>query len=105
MRLITTAFAAVCVLTAAGTASAAVSDVEYLKANRCRGLAAAELANVDVAALDAFLKAEKRSRTTFVADRGQAEMDRARREAKTTNPERKARLTAELTGPCQVFKG
>jgi len=105
MRLITSAFSTVCVLTAAGTASAAVSDVEYLRANRCRGLAAAELAAVDTAALDAFLKAEKRTRSTFVADRGQAELDKAKREAKTTNAERKARLTAELTGPCQVYKG
>ena len=55
--------------------------------------------------MDAFLKTEGRSRTTFVMDRGKAEFDRAKREGKTDNAERKARLTAELNGPCQVYKG
>ncbi|MDP3854892.1 hypothetical protein [Phenylobacterium sp.] len=105
MRLITIAFVATCVLGAAGTAAASVSDVEYLKANRCRGLAAGELASVDTTALDAFLKAEKRSRAAYIVDRGRTEMEKAKGETKTQNEERKARLTAELTGPCQVYKG
>jgi len=105
MRLITIAFAAAGLCAAAGSASAAATDVDYLKANRCRGLAEGNLTAIDTAALDAYLKTEKRYRAAFVVDRGRAEMDKARREAKTTNEERKTRLTAELNGPCQVFKG
>jgi len=105
MRSITTALAALCVLSAAGSARAAVSDVEYLRANRCRGLASGELAAVDTAAMDAFLKAAKRSRASHMVERGRAEMEKAKSQAKTQNEERRARLTAELTGPCQVYKG
>jgi hypothetical protein len=105
MRMITIAFTAIGLAAAAGSAAAAVSDVEYLRANRCRGLAEGQLAQVDLEAMDAFLKAESRSRTAMVQDRGRVEFDKAKREAKSTNEQRKARLTAELTGPCQVYKG
>lgn len=106
MRLITAVLvAAGFASAAAGSASAAASDVEFLKANRCRGLAAGSLGEIDTAALDAFLKTEQRYRTTTVIDKAKAEMDKAKREAKTTNEERKTRLTAELNGPCQVYKG
>jgi len=105
MKLIAIAFTTSGLLAAAGSATAAVSDVEFLKASRCRGLADSGLTTVDTAAMDAFIKSEKRSRTVFVADRGKAEYDRAKREAKTDSAERKARLTAELTGPCQAYKG
>lgn len=104
MKLIAITLTAAGVLVAAGSA-AAVSDVDYLRANRCRGLAAAGVATVDTAAMDAFLKTEGRTRTTFVMDRGKAEFDRAKREGKTDSAERKARLTAELNGPCQAYKG
>lgn len=105
MKLIAIVVTSAGLLAAAGSAAAAVSDVEFLKANRCRGLADSGLTSVDTAAMDAFVKSEQRSRTTFVADRGKAEYDRAKREAKTDNAERKARLTAELNGPCQAYKG
>lgn len=105
MKLIATILTATAVLAGAGSAAAAVSDVEYLRANRCRGLAESGVAAVDTATMDAFLKAEQRTRTAFVLDRGKAEFDKARREGKTENAERKARLTAELTGPCQAYKG
>ena len=105
MKLIAITLTAAGVLVAAGSAAAAVSDVDYLRANRCRGLAAAGVATVDTAAMDAFLETEGRTRTTFVMDRGKAEFDRAKREGKTDSAERKARLTAELNGPCQAYKG
>lgn len=105
MKLIAIALTATGLLAVAGTAAAAVSDVEFLRANRCRGLAESGVATVDTAAMDAFLKAEQRTRTAFVVDRGKAEFDKARREGKTENTERKARLSAELNGPCQAYKG
>ena len=104
MRLIAIAFAATGMLAAAGSAAAAVSDVEYLKASRCRGLADSGLAQVDTAALDAFVKSERSGRAPYVLERSKVEYDKAKREAKTDSGDRKARLTAELSGPCQAYK-
>lgn len=104
MKLITIAFAATGLLAAAGSAAAAVSDVEFLKANRCRGLAESGMTQVDTAAMDAFIKSESGRRSGTVLERGKAEYDKAKREAKSDSSDRKARLTAELSGPCQAYK-
>ncbi|MDF2900526.1 MAG: hypothetical protein K0Q62_585 [Phenylobacterium sp.] len=104
MKLIAIAVAATGMLAAAGSAAAAVSDVEYLKASRCKGLAESGLAQVDTAALDAFMKSERSGRAPYVLERSKVEYDKAKREAKTDSGDRKARLTAELSGPCQVYK-
>lgn len=101
-------FAAVAIvlagLAAAGAANAKASDAEYLKANRCLGLASSEsLGQIDAEALSAFVDAEGRMRTTFVLDKGKEERDRAVREARTTNTQRVARLSAELNGSCQAL--
>lgn len=89
----------------AGSASATekVSDVDYMRAARCRGLAAGLPGVVDAQALDAFMKAERRARAPYVLDRATQEQDRARREARSED--RKERLTAELTGACQAYLG
>jgi hypothetical protein len=87
----------------AAQASERVSDVDYLQANRCRGLAARIDGVVDPAALDAFVKAARGARSAYIVERGDAEFDRARREARSED--RRARLTAELTGPCQAYLG
>ena len=51
---------------AAGAASASdkVSDVDFLKANRCKGLATTLTGVVDSASLDAFIKSERGARAT-----------------------------------------
>ena len=105
MRIATVTLAAAAALMAAGSAMAAaqVTDVDFIKASRCRGIATSSA--VDTADLDAWLKAARRSRTTSVMDRAAVAEDAGRREAKTTNAERKARLATELSGPCQAFKG
>lgn len=104
MKLIAIAFTTAGLLAAAGSAAAAVSDVDYMKANRCRGLAASGITEVDTAAMDAFIKAERGARSSYITQRAQAEYDKAKREGKTDSAERKAKLTAELTGPCQAYK-
>ena len=48
------------------TAAHRVTDVEFLRASRCKGLATASAA--DTIRLDAFLKAEGRWRTPIVLD-------------------------------------
>ena len=104
MNLLPIAIAAVALATAgAASAGARATDADYLKAQRCKGLADGLGGTVDTAALDAFLKTEGRSRQAFVIDRGATEMTRAKREAKSED--RKARLTAELTGPCLAYLG
>ena len=90
---------------AAGSASAAekVSDVDFLKANRCRGLAASIDGVVDPASLDSFIKAERGARAPYVIERASEEFQRAKKEARSQD--RKDRLTTELTGPCQAYLG
>jgi hypothetical protein len=90
---------------AAGSAAAAerVSDVDFLKANRCRGLAASISGVVDPASLDSFVKAERGARAPYVMDRADEEYQKAKKEGKSD--ERKDRLSAELSGPCQAYLG
>lgn len=99
-------FAAIALVAAAFAASSAVAadrvtDVDYLKANRCKGLATSIEGVVDPAALSSFIKAERGARASYVITRGDEEFQRARREAKSED--RRARLTGELTGACQAF--
>jgi hypothetical protein len=90
-------------LLAAGTAAASdrVSDLDYLKASRCKGLATG--LGSDVSGFDAFLKAQSRSRAPIVLERGDNEMFRGKREA--SHSEAKGRLSAELSGSCLAYTG
>jgi len=89
-------------LACAGVASASthVSDVDYLRANRCKGLAMG-LGAGDTTALDALIKAEGRSRAEAIVLRAQDEQARGKREA--SKADLKDRLTAELNGPCEAY--
>lgn len=90
---------------AAGTAVAAdrVTDVDYLRASRCKGLAASLPGVVDSQALDAYLEAAGRQRPAAIYARAEGEVERAKRQARSEDS--KPRLTAELTGPCQAYLG
>ena len=88
--------------TGAAAASERVTDIDYLKANRCRGLAAG-LGVGDTASLDAMLKTEGRSRSEAIRLRGEEEMTRAKRDAAKSDI--KERLTAEVNGPCVAYMG
>lgn len=91
-------------LAAAGSAyaSAINTDVDYLKASRCKGIAQG-LGATDTANLDAALKAESRMRNQVIVDRGQDEMSRAKHQAADANM--KDKLTAELAGACTAYMG
>lgn len=103
--------AAALVLSAAFASSASaqsdrLSDVDYLQAARCRGLAASEaLGAMDTASIDAMLKAQGRIRSGYIVDRAQAEAEKAERMADHANTERKSGLLAERAGTCQRFLG
>ena len=59
-------------VTGAAHAGSKLTDVDYLKANRCRGLAAG-LAQGDTSSLDALIKAEGASRSETIYVQGQKE--------------------------------
>ena len=85
---------------AAAPASDQVTDIAFLKANRCRGLAAG-LAS-DTAGFDAFIKSQDRYRAPVVGQLAGEEQDKARREAR--NPQRAAKAQSELSDLCQAYK-
>ena len=102
MKTAAIALAAVGLFTAgAASASDRVSDLDYMKASRCKGLATG--LGADSAGLDAFLKEQGRSRSQIVVDRGEDEMTRGKREASKSDS--KDRVSAELTGPCMAYAG
>jgi len=91
-------------LAAAGAASASdrMTDMDYLKANRCLGIAAG-LNAADTTSLNNLLKAQGRSRSEPILLRGQDELGRAKRDAERAGY--KEQLTAELNGPCMAYMG
>lgn len=78
--------------------AAPVTDVDYLKASRCRGIAVG--LGADPSAVTAFLKASAGGRSPAILDRADEEFTRARREARGDG---KDRLQAELSGPCTAY--
>jgi hypothetical protein len=92
-------------LAAGSVASAAekVTDVDFMRANRCKGLATSLTGVVDPAQLNAFIKAETGARAPYVIERATEEFNRAKKEGRSED--RRERLTAELTGPCQAYLG
>lgn len=91
-------------LAVAGAAAASdhLTDVDYLKANRCRGLAEG-LGSGDISGLDALIKTEGRNRLEPIYVRGQEELVRGKKEASHTDS--RERLSAELNGPCTAYLG
>ena len=90
-------------LLAAGAASASerATDLDYMKAARCKGLATG--LGADTSGFDAYLKQQSASRSPMVMDRGDDEMARGKKDAKKS--EAKDRINAELSGPCMAYSG
>jgi hypothetical protein len=87
---------------AAGSAAAAaeITDIDYLRANRCKGLAVGS-GVTDSPALDAYLKEARRGRFPAALTRGDQEFDRAKKDARHS----KERYAAELSGACAAYRG
>jgi hypothetical protein len=84
-----------------GLAVAAPStDVDYLRASRCRGIAVG--LGEDPSAINAYLKGAIAGRSPAILDRADEEFGRAKRQSRGDG---KARLQAELAGPCAVYAG
>ena len=88
-------------LAASGAAAASerFTDVDYIKAGRCRGIAAGM--HADTAPFDAFLKAESRTRVDLVMNRAEEEGARAKRQTRDANLS--TQLSAELAGACTAY--
>ena len=91
-------------LALASGASAAVAaqatDVDYLKASRCRGLAVG--LGADASGLAAFVKSQGQARAPFIQERADEEFARAKREARG---DAKERVSAEFAGACSAYAG
>jgi len=101
MKFTAIALAALGLATLAGSAGAAsrATDVDFLKANRCKGLAVG--LGSDATPFASYIKSEEGTRLNVIIDRGDEEFDRARRQTKDANI--KAKLEAELAGPCSAY--
>lgn len=80
--------------------AAPVTDVDYLRASRCRGIAVG--IGADPSAITAYLKSAAAGRPPAILDRADEEFTKAKREGRGDG---KARLQAELAGPCAAYAG
>lgn len=95
---------------AASLASAAnagsISDLQFLEAARCRGLASSEnLGKLDTASLDALLRAEGGDRDLAVRTSAVSKIDSARKQADAADDKKKAKLLAERESKCAAYLG
>ncbi|MDH4386703.1 MAG: hypothetical protein QE280_14815 [Caulobacter sp.] len=83
-----------------------LSDAQFVKLARCKGLAKSPaLGAVETAGFDAAIKANKRGRADFIVEKAMTAQDKALSEANRADEARKAELIAERSGACQVFAG
>lgn len=99
--------ATVAVASLAGAAQAGpVTNLQFLEAARCRGLAGSEaLGKLDTTALDTFLRAEGSSRELATRVSAQKKIQSAAKEADGADAEKKAKLLAERDGACAAYMG
>ncbi len=91
--------------TAASAQTTHLSDMAYLKAARCVGLASSKTFNApDKAAQIAWLRAETRGRLPFIVEEADEANDRARHEADRADDYMKSRMQTELNGVCASLK-
>lgn len=104
MRILTAAIiaaTAVSGLTAtAAFAQPRLSDMQYVKLNRCAGLA-----GEDASRFDAAIKANKQGRDGYISDKADEARRAAVREARGAGEGGKAEIAAELSGVCAKFAG
>jgi hypothetical protein len=101
MKFAAIALATLGLAVASSAAAAHFTDVDYLRASRCKGIATG--LGADTTSLDALLKAEGRSRIDVILRHGEEEADRAKRQA--TDANMKDRLSAELASGCAAYTG
>jgi hypothetical protein len=97
---------AVVVSTASAQPATRLSDTQFVKLARCKGLAKSPaLGAIETAGLDAAIRANKRGRADFIVEKAMTAQDMALSEANRADEARKAELVAERNSACQVFTG
>ncbi|MGE5500645.1 MAG: hypothetical protein ACM3W4_01830 [Ignavibacteriales bacterium] len=81
-----------------------LSDVEFMQAARCAGIASAD-SSIDTTSIKALLKAQGSGRVGFIADKADEMRSDAARSAKRANGYAKEKLNAELDGACKRYLG
>lgn len=107
MRILTVAMAVA--VAASGSSAFAqtskrISDVDFIRANRCASLATA----TGVAGASSFsnvVERQSRGRDQVVVGMARKASDKAANQVRYGNDERRASLRAELDGACQKFAG
>jgi len=91
--------------TAAEAQTARLSDGAYIRAARCVALASSgKLGATDADAMKAWLKDQSTLRDAYVLDKADRMQQEAKREVNSAGEQGKARLSAELNGPCAALK-
>ena len=97
--------AALCA-TAASARPAKLTDVAYMQAARCAGLAdSGKFSGADAASLTALLKDQSQGRMDYVLQKADDLRRDAKRQADRADDYMKAKLSAEVSGPCAQIKG
>ena len=81
MKFTTVALIAATLVAGSASAKETMTDLQYLKANRCKGLATALSSVIDPAAITAFINADRGTRMPSIQERVAKEFQRAKREA------------------------
>ena len=93
-------------VTAAAAQPGRLSDVAYIQAARCAGLASSgKLGPADPGALISLLKAQSGGREVYVLEKASSMQDDAKRQANHADGYNKEKLAAELSGACAALKG
>lgn len=98
------ALAAATTTTAFAQPNNRLTDVEYMQAARCAGIASAD-SSISTASINALLKAQSAGRMSFVEDKADEMRSDAARSAKRANGYAKEKLNAELDGACKRYLG
>ena len=102
---IVTAFGASLAATGALAQPGRLSDVGYMQAARCAGLASsANLGSSEGATLKSLLRAQSNGRQPFILDKADEAQQSAKREADRADDFSKSKLQAELNGACASLK-
>ena len=104
--------AGLAIVTALGvTATAAsaqphLSDMAYVEAARCAGLASsAKLGSGDASAMKALLSSQASGRMPYILDQADDAQSKDKHEADKADDSTKSKLQAELSGMCASLKG
>ncbi len=96
--------------TLTGTAASAeprkLSDVDFLEAARCVGIASSgKIGSTDVPALNGWLRSQSTGRSIYIAERADQVQHDAKMEASRAGEFQKQRLINELNGVCATLRG